>query len=119
AWGERGPEESSAAVIARLQPQFNAIPAALINSFPPPAISGISAAGGVNVALQARRGQTIQELAAAARGLIYAANQDPNLANVFTGFAADVPQIKVEVDVTRPALPSVPPPAPSPPLPPH
>src|SRR5262249_31788179 len=74
------------------------------NSFPPPAISGISAAGGVNVALQARRGQTIQELAAAARGLIYAANQDPNLANVFTGFAADVPQIKVEVDVTRAAL---------------
>ncbi|HLH92739.1 MAG TPA: efflux RND transporter permease subunit [Xanthobacteraceae bacterium] len=103
-WDERGPEETIPAVIAKLQPRFNALPAALINSFSPPAISGISAAGGINIALEARRGQSIQELAAAARGLIYAANQDPNLGNVFTGFAADVPQIMVDVDVTHAAL---------------
>jgi hydrophobe/amphiphile efflux-1 (HAE1) family protein len=103
-WGERGADESIPAVIAKLQPRFNAIPAALINSFNPPAITGISAAGGINIALEAQRGQSIQELAAAARALIYAANQDPNLTNVFTGFAADVPQIMVTVDVTHAAL---------------
>ena len=103
-WDARGAEETVPAVIAKLQPQLNAIPAALINSFNPPAIPGISAAGGINIALEARRGQSIQELAAAARALIYAANQDPNLASVFTGFAADVPQIMVNVDVTHAAL---------------
>ncbi len=103
-WAERGAAEAIPAVIAKLQPQFNAVPAALINSFPPPAIPGISAAGGVNIALEARRGQSIQELAAAARALIFAANQDPNLTSVFTGFSADVPQIMVKVDVTRAAL---------------
>jgi multidrug efflux pump len=103
-WAERGADQTIPAVIAKLQPQFNAISAALVNAFGPPAIPGISAAGGVNFALEAQRGQTIQELAAAARALIYAANQDPNLMSVFTGFAADVPQILVTVDTTRAAL---------------
>ncbi|HLH95505.1 MAG TPA: efflux RND transporter permease subunit [Xanthobacteraceae bacterium] len=103
-WGERGADEAIPAVIAKLQPQLNAIPAALVSSFSPPSIPGISAAGGINIALQARQGQSIQDLAATARALIFAANQDPNLTSVFTGFSADVPQIMVSVDVTRAAL---------------
>jgi len=103
-WGERPPSEAVSAVIARLQPVFNAIPAAQINSFNPSPIPGLGAAGGVNFVLEARRGQSIDELAAAARALIFAANQNPNLSGVFTGFSADVPQILVGVDVARAAL---------------
>jgi multidrug efflux pump len=103
-WDERGASETIPAVMARLQPRFNAIPAALVTGFSPPSIPGVSAAGGLNLALEARRGQSIQELAAAARGLIFSANQDPALTTVFTGFSADVPQIMVNVDTTKAAL---------------
>jgi multidrug efflux pump len=103
-WDERNAEQSVPAVIARLRPQLNAIAAAQINSFNPPAIPGISAAGGINFVLEARSGQSIQQLASAANGLIFAANQDPNLSSVFTGFSASIPQLLVSIDTTRAAL---------------
>jgi multidrug efflux pump len=103
-WDQRSASEAIPAVIARLQPQFNAIAAAEINSFNPPAIPGISAAGGINFVLEARQGQSIQQLAEATEGLIFAANQDPNLTSVFTGFTASMPQLLVTVDTTRAAL---------------
>ncbi|HEY7299720.1 MAG TPA: multidrug efflux RND transporter permease subunit [Xanthobacteraceae bacterium] len=103
-WDQRGSGESVTQLIARLRPRFNAIQAAEITSFNPPAVPGISAAGGINFVLQARAGQPIEQLAEAARGLIFAANQDPNLTSVFTGFSATVPQVLVTVDTTRAAL---------------
>src|SRR6185437_1936370 len=103
-WAERGPDEAILSVIAKLAPVFNAIPSAQIVSFNPPAIHGISTTGGVNFVLEARNGQTYQQLAAASRALIFAANQNPNLNSVFTSFSADVPQILVTVDTTRAAL---------------
>ncbi|MGB7035034.1 MAG: efflux RND transporter permease subunit, partial [Xanthobacteraceae bacterium] len=101
---QRGPSQSVAAAIAKLQPLFNAIPGAEIVSFAPPAIPGISRSGGINFVLEARAGQSYQQLAAATSALILAANQDPNLQSVFTSFSADVPQIMVHVDTTRAAL---------------
>jgi hydrophobe/amphiphile efflux-1 (HAE1) family protein len=106
-FNERGPDESVAAVIAKLQPRFNAIPGAEITSFAPPAIHGISRTGGVNYVLEARAGQSYQELAAVARALLFAANQNPNLRSVFTSFSAAVPQIMVHVNTTRAALMAV------------
>jgi hydrophobe/amphiphile efflux-1 (HAE1) family protein len=103
-WEQRDASQSIPAVIARLQPRFNAIAAAEVNSFNPPAIPGISAAGGINFVLEARHGQSVQQLAAAAQALIFAANQDPNLTSVFTGFSAAMPQLMVTVDTTRAAL---------------
>ncbi|MGH7052837.1 MAG: efflux RND transporter permease subunit [Stellaceae bacterium] len=103
-WDERGPSESIPAVIARLQTRFNAIPGAEIVSFNPPPIPGIGRTGGINFMLEARAGQSYQKLAAAARALIFAANQDPSLRSVFTSFSAAVPQIMVHVDTTRAAL---------------
>lgn len=103
-FGQRGPRESVAAAIAKLQPRFDAVPGGEIVSFAPPAIPGISRSGGVNFVLEARAGQSYQNLAAATRALIFAANQHPSLHSVFTSFSADVPQIMVHVDTTRAAL---------------
>ncbi|HEX5325231.1 MAG TPA: multidrug efflux RND transporter permease subunit [Acetobacteraceae bacterium] len=103
-WNQRDRQQSIPAVIGAMQPRFNAIPAAQIVSFNPPAIPGISATGGINFVLEARTGQSYQQLASAARALIFAANQDPNLSSVFTSFSSDVPQIMVHVDTTRAAL---------------
>ncbi len=106
-WGERGRSESIPAVIARLQPVFNAIPSAQIVSFNPPSIPGISTTGGINFVLEARNGQSYQDLAAVSRALVFAANQNPSLSNVFTSFSAAMPQIMVKVDTARAALLSV------------
>jgi hydrophobe/amphiphile efflux-1 (HAE1) family protein len=103
-WGERGPSESIANVIAKLQPVFNALPAAQVVSFNPPSIPGISTTGGINFVLEARGGQSYQQLAQVARGLIFAANQSPGLSAVFTSFSANVPQVMVRVDTTKAAL---------------
>ncbi len=103
-WGQRGASEAISAVIAKLAPTFNAIPSAEIISFNPPAIPGISTTGGINFVLEARGGQSYQQLASTARGLIFAANQNPNLSSVFTSFSAAVPQLMVHVDTARAAL---------------
>ncbi|MGH7098001.1 MAG: efflux RND transporter permease subunit [Stellaceae bacterium] len=103
-FNQRGPSESIPAVIAKLQPRFNAIPGAEIISFNPPPSPGIGRTGGISFVLEGRAGQSSQQLAAAARALIFAANQNPNLHSVFTSFSAAVPQIMVHVDTTRAAL---------------
>jgi multidrug efflux pump len=103
-WDERDASQSVNAVIAKLTPRFNAIAAAQIVSFNPPSIPGISTTGGINFVLEARSGQSYQQLASAARGLIFAANQNPDLTAVFTSFSAATPQIMVSVDTTRAAL---------------
>lgn len=103
-WGDRGPDESIAAVLRKLQPQFFAIPQAEVFGFNPPAVPGISTTGGLNFMLEARNGQSYQELAGVARALVFAANQDPSLSSVFTSFSASVPQIMVHVDPERASL---------------
>ena len=104
-WGQR----TSAAmqvqgIISTLQKQFNAIPSASITAFIPPAIPGLGNTGGFDFELEGRGGQSSPEMAAAARALIYAANQNKSLASVFTSFSAAVPEILVQVNTARAEL---------------
>ncbi len=103
-WGERDASETTTAVIAKLAPVFAAMPAASINSFNPPAISGLGNAGGINYVLEARGGQSYAQLASVARSLIYQANQDKTLGGVFTTFSDDQPQLRVKVNEAKAAL---------------
>jgi multidrug efflux pump len=100
----RSAATQAAAIIGTLQQRFNAIPAAQIFAFNAPSIPGISTTGGINFVLEGRAGQTPDELAAASRALIYAANQNPALRAVFTTFNTGVPQVLVQVERTRAAL---------------
>ena len=103
-WSQRGADATVTAVIGKLAPKFNAMPAASIVSFNPPAIPGISATGGLNFVLEAKNGESFQDLTSVSKGLIYAANQNKSLNAVFTGFIDNEPQIMVEVDKTKAAL---------------
>ena len=47
------------------------------------------------------QGRSPAELAATARGLALAANQDPNLAMVYTTFSAETPQVFLDIDRAR------------------
>ncbi|MBV6819811.1 multidrug efflux RND transporter permease subunit [Rahnella sp. PD12R] len=104
-WGERSSVDQ---VIGRLQPAMAGIPSAMIMAINPPAISGLGTASGLDLRLQALRGQSPQELAATGQALIQAANQDPQLSRVFTTFSASVPEIALSVDRDRAAQLQVP-----------
>ena len=67
-------------------------------AFPPPPIVGVGMSGGLEAQLQDFAGRSPQDLAAALRALVFNANQDPALANVFSTYAANVPQLFLDID---------------------
>ena len=101
-WGQRTSAQLQAsAIIDRLQKQFDATPAANISAFNPPAIPGLGRTGGFDFEMEGREGQSYQQIAATSRALIYAANQNQALSNVFTTFSASVPELLVKVNTSR------------------
>jgi hydrophobic/amphiphilic exporter-1 (mainly G- bacteria), HAE1 family len=94
----RDPAESVDAILARLRPELAAISGAIVFPFNLPPILGLGNTGGFQYALEALQGQPPAEVAAVQRGLIVAANQQPELAAVFSTFAADTPQVYLDID---------------------
>src|SRR5690606_21518429 len=101
-WADReAPELQLGAILATLRAEFSTIPGATIAVFGPPAIPGVGAVGGLDLRLQALRGQSPEEIAQVVRAFLAEANQAPEIGGLSTSFSADVPQIRVEVDRTR------------------
>jgi HAE1 family hydrophobic/amphiphilic exporter-1 len=92
------PAQSAGAIIARLRPQMAAIQGAVGFPFNLPPILGLGNTGGFQYALEALQGQSPSDIAAALRGLVVAANAQPELASVYSTFAADTPQIYLDID---------------------
>ena len=67
-------------------------------AFPPPPITGVGTSGGIEAQLQDFAGRSPQDLAAALRALVFNANQDPALTGVFSTYAANVPQLFLDID---------------------
>jgi hydrophobe/amphiphile efflux-1 (HAE1) family protein len=108
-WRARGGAEHSAqGLIARVMAEFSRVAAADVIAFNPPAIPGIGAAGGFDLRIQGLLGQSAQEMAAAANGFIFAANQAQEIGRAFTTFSANVPQVFVDVDRVKSQLLNVP-----------
>ena len=92
------PEQQVDAILASLRPKLAAIQGAIIFPFNLPPILGLGSTGGFQYVLQALQGQSPTDLAAVTRAMTVAANQQPELAAVFTTFAADTPQIYLDID---------------------
>ncbi|MFS8054869.1 multidrug efflux RND transporter permease subunit [Rhizobium sp. BR 317] len=103
-WSERGSAESIDSIMSHLRSEFAGISAASVVAFNPPAIPGLGTTGGFDMRLQARNGQSQQELAEVMRALIVKANQTRGLSGVFSTFSANVPQIFLDVDRNRAQL---------------
>jgi HAE1 family hydrophobic/amphiphilic exporter-1 len=92
------PAQSIGAIIARLRPQMAAIQGAVGFPFNLPPVLGLGNTGGFQYVLEALQGQSPSDLAAALRGLVVAANAQPELAAVYSTYAADTPQIYLDID---------------------
>jgi len=99
-WKEReAPELQLKGIARKLQRELAAIPEAIAFPFAPPTISGFGAAGGFNILLQDRSGTlSVADLGGYTRAYLDAARKRPELANLFTSFDPNVPQLGVELD---------------------
>ena len=98
-WDERtDPGQSIRALLQQLQGGYWAIPEARVMVFNLPAIPGLGASSGFEFQLQDTAGRTPEELAHALNGLVYKANSDAELNQVFSTYRANVPQYFLSVD---------------------
>ncbi|PZD71247.1 Efflux pump membrane transporter BepE [Acaryochloris thomasi RCC1774] len=99
-WSERkDPEKSALAIIGRVQGELSQISEANILPLNPPSIQGLGSFGGFQFQLQDRRGNLeISQLVENMGALLGAANQRPEIAAAFSTYAANTPQIEVDIN---------------------
>ncbi len=90
--------QSANAIIAKLRPQLAAIQGAIAFPFNLPPILGLGSTGGFQYVLEALQGQSPTDVAAVMNALTVAANQQRELAGVFSTYAANTPQIYLDID---------------------
>jgi hydrophobic/amphiphilic exporter-1 (mainly G- bacteria), HAE1 family len=92
------PAQGASAIVDQLRPKLAAIQQAVVFPFNLPPILGLGNTGGFQYVLEGLQSQPPTELAATMRGLLVAANQQPELGGVFSTFAADTPQVSLDID---------------------
>ncbi len=98
-WEERtSPELKLRSTIGRLMGQLWAMPDAQIMIFNPPPIPGLGTSSGFEFKLQDSENRSPASLAQVMNGLIFDANQRPELSRVYSTYRANVPQYFLEVD---------------------
>lgn len=96
---ERVKEKISAFdIIRQVRQRTAAVRDAVIIPINLPPIIGLGTSGGFQFQLEDLQGRSANELASVARALSFAANQNPKLSQVFTTFAADTPEIHLNID---------------------
>lgn len=98
-WDERKtPELQWFAILRQINGRLAGLLEAEAFAFPLPPIQGLGTGGDIEAQLQDFQGRSPQELASAMRSLVFNANQDPALANVFSTFSANTPQLFLDLD---------------------
>src|SRR5215468_8838353 len=87
--------------LAEANALFRQIASANVIAFNLPPIAGLGNAAGFELQLQTLSGATPEDLAAVSDGLVIAANQNPALANVYTTYGAETPQVYLKLDRER------------------
>lgn len=101
-WSHRkNAQMSSDGILRQLRQKFGTYPGATIVSFSPPAISGLGMFGGFEYQLLDKGNRSPQELYAEAQKFIAAANKNPALQSVYTQFTPNLPQLLVDVNVSK------------------
>ncbi|HEX4337133.1 MAG TPA: multidrug efflux RND transporter permease subunit [Polyangiaceae bacterium] len=98
-WDERdGPGLDSPSILKKLNGAFQGIPEARVFAVTPPAIPGISSAGGFSMMLQDKSGGTYQFLAQNVGKFLAEAKKRPELDQIRPIFSPAVPQLFADVD---------------------
>jgi hydrophobe/amphiphile efflux-1 (HAE1) family protein len=90
--------DSAQQLVARLNGKFREINGAVVTPFLPPPIIGLGTGGGFTYVLEDLGGGEPAAMAQALRGLLIAANQEPQLNRVFSTFSAASPSVQLDID---------------------
>ena len=94
----KGQAASVNGIMGRLAPKFRQIGGGTVLPLAPPPIIGLGTGGGFAYVLEDLRAGDPKALAQAVRGLVVAANQNPQLTRVFSTFSATNPSIYLDID---------------------
>ena len=98
-WHERtAKEEQYMDLLIHLNDVLGKLPEGVTVAFPPPAIPGVGASGGVTYILEDRGGRDVEFLAAQTKKFMEAARKRPEIARIFTTSLPSVPQVFAKVD---------------------
>ncbi|HEX8895494.1 MAG TPA: efflux RND transporter permease subunit, partial [Terriglobales bacterium] len=98
-WHERtAKEEQYMDLLIHLNDVLGKQPEGVIVAFPPPAIPGVGASGGVTFILEDRGGRDVEFLATQTQAFIEAAKKRPEIARIFTTNLPSVPQVYASVN---------------------
>jgi hydrophobe/amphiphile efflux-1 (HAE1) family protein len=101
-WEQRkSPELQLEAIIGAVRRQAAGISEAIVVVFNPPAIPGLGGSGGFQFEIQDIDGLGLQTLAEQGQQLVRQGAQRPELAGLFSGFSANLPQYFVDLDRTK------------------
>lgn len=92
---------SMPSILKRLRNQLGTYPDAIVVSFSPPSIPGLSMFGGFEYQLLDKGNRNPQDLYIEAMKFIGAANNNPKLQSVYTQYSANLPQLMVDVDMAK------------------
>jgi hydrophobe/amphiphile efflux-1 (HAE1) family protein len=85
-------------LIGKLSAEMQSIRDANVIVYNLPPIIGLGTGSGFEFQLLSLSGGNASEIAQAARGLVFAANQNPALSRVYTTFSANTPQLYLDID---------------------
>jgi hydrophobe/amphiphile efflux-1 (HAE1) family protein len=95
-------------ILANLRQKLSEIREAFIVVIPPPPVRGIGTGGGFRMQVQDRFGVGTKVLETAVNDIISAANQEPELVQVFSTFRPEAPQLYIDIDRIKARMLDVP-----------
>lgn len=100
---------TGAEIMAQAQEALKGYDKAMVLVIPPPTINGIVPPGGYRMIVEDNEGRGYTELAKAAGGVIGKANQQKDLAQVYTLFNQDTPRVFTDIDRRKADMLGIPP----------
>jgi multidrug efflux pump len=95
----RGPGLHADDILATLRKRYTAeVPEAIVNVFPPPAVSGLGRAGGFKLMVESRGTPQLDLLQQQTDNLIKVGNEQRSVMGLFTVYKANSPQLFADVD---------------------
>ncbi len=94
----KSPELKGEGLLAVIRQKFATIQEGRVLVLPPPPLRGLGNAGGFKIQVQDLNNAGLPALEAATQKLLAAAQQEPGLISLITGFRAKSPQFKLEIN---------------------
>ena len=97
----KDPSLSAGAIAMRLNKKYAGLSDAFVVMFPPPPVQGLGTTGGFKLQVEDRASQGYEALDGAVKAFLARAAKAPELANLFTSYQVNVPQLYADVDRTK------------------